>query len=118
MNALEQKVKVSKGRIFVAVGAIYSMDGDQSPLSEIVELAQKYEVYIIVDEPHSTGTVGEIGEGLCVSFGLETKIWARIYIFGKALGASAGLLAIRQTTRKYLINKSHPLIYSTAPMPV
>jgi len=117
-HALEQKLKISKGRKFIVVEALYSMDGDQVPLREIVELAQKYEAQIIVDEAHSTGTVGEKGEGLSISLGLESKIWARIYTFGKALGASGGLLAINETTRKYLINKSHPLIYSTAPMPV
>jgi len=117
VNALEQKLKISKGRKFVVIEAIYSMDGDQAPLTEIVELAQKYEAHIIVDEAHSTGTVGRNGEGLCISLGLESKIWARIYTFGKALGASGGLLAINETTQKYLVNKSHPLIYSTAPMP-
>jgi 8-amino-7-oxononanoate synthase len=94
------------------------MDGDLAPLQDIIELAQKYEGHIIVDEAHSTGTVGEKGEGLSLSLGLESKIWARIYTFGQALGASGGALAISQNTKNYLINKSHPLIYSTAPMPL
>ncbi len=118
VNSLEQKLSISKGRKFIVIESIYSMDGDLTPLTEIVELAQKYEGHIIIDEAHSTGTVGERGEGLSLSLGLESRIWARIYTFGKALGASGGLLAISGITKNYLINKSHPLIYSTASMPM
>jgi len=118
VNDLEKKLKLSKGKRFVVVEAIYSMDGDVAHLKEIVSLCQSYDAYIIVDEAHSTGVVGEFGKGLCNAIGLEDKVWARNYTFGKALGASGAVLAISKFTKEYLINQSHPLIYSTAPMPL
>lgn len=115
---LERKLKKAVGRIFIVVESIYSMDGDLCPLLPLIELARKYDAHIILDEAHSTGTIGPSGRGLAAMLSIETRIWARIYTFGKALGASGAVLAISQTTKEYLTNFSHPVIYSTAPMPV
>ena len=115
---LERKLKKAVGRIFVVVESIYSMDGDLCALQSIAALAEKYHAYIILDEAHSTGTIGPSGRGLTAMMGMEDRIWARIYTFGKALGASGAVLSISKRTKEYLTNFSHPVIYSTAPMPV
>jgi 8-amino-7-oxononanoate synthase len=115
---LERKLQKAQGRIFILAESIYSMDGDMCPLAELLFLAEKYNARIILDEAHSTGTIGPSGKGLSAMLKVENRIWARIYTFGKALGASGAVLAISQTTKEYLTNFSHPVIYSTAPMPV
>lgn len=87
---------LSDGRshVFVAVEAIYSMDGDVAPLREIVECVEHYlplgNGHVVVDEAHSTGIMGEKGRGLVAHLGLEDRIWARVHTFGKAMGCSGG----------------------------
>ena len=115
---LKKKLRQAKGKIFIVTESIFSMAGDTCPLKEISEIAKHYDAHIILDEAHSTGTRGIGGRGLSNELGLEKEVWARIYTFGKALGASGGILAISSTTKEYLTNYAHPVIYSTAPMPL
>src|SRR5688572_2333994 len=61
LNDLEEKLKRAQGNIFIAVESIYSMDGDQCPLKELIALAEKYNAIIILDEAHSTGIIGKNG---------------------------------------------------------
>ena len=81
--------------IFIAVEGVYSMDGDVAPLADVVEcvertLGTKGNGYIIVDEAHSTGVLGDRGRGLVCELGLEDRVWARVLGFGKAMGCSGG----------------------------
>lgn len=82
--------------IFIAVEGVYSMDGDTAPLQEIVDCVRQRlpegNGYIIVDEAHSTGIIGEKGRGLVCQLGLEDQVWARVHTFGKAMGCSGGEL--------------------------
>ncbi len=111
---LEQKLKRSKGKIFIAVESIYSMDGDECPLAELTVLAEKYEANIILDEAHGTGVLGEGGSGLAVSLGLESKIVIRVYTFGKAMGCHGACVVGTSEFIQYLVNFSRPFIYTTA----
>jgi 8-amino-7-oxononanoate synthase len=83
-----------KKNVFIAVEGVYSMDGDTTPLQEIVACVQQRlpegNGYIIVDEAHSTGVIGDRGRGLVCHLGLEDQIWARVHTFGKAMGCSGG----------------------------
>ena len=115
---LEKKLKPLKGKIYVVAEGIYSMSGSLVPITETADLCDKYEARLIIDEAHSTGTIGEKGEGIVISSQMKKKVWARIYTFGKALGASGAFLAINQQTKQMLVNKAHPLIYSTSPSPI
>lgn len=117
LNDLEEKLKRAKGNIFIAVESIYSMDGDESPLEELVALAEKYNATIILDEAHSTGSYGEDGAGLAVQKKLEKKIAVRVYTFGKAMGVHGACVAGDETLINYLINFARPFIYTTAMPP-
>jgi 8-amino-7-oxononanoate synthase len=117
MGDLESKLKLASGKVFIAVESIYSMDGDQCPLKELVVLAEKYGAIIILDEAHSTGVLGNAGSGLAVSLGLENKIDIRIYTFGKGMGIHGACVAGSSTLRDYLINFARPFIYTTAMPP-
>ncbi|KAK6541500.1 hypothetical protein TWF694_007308 [Orbilia ellipsospora] len=112
------KIMSGVKNVFVAVEGVYSMDGDIAPLKEIVECVEKSlprgNGYIIVDEAHSTGWLGNQGRGLVCQLGLESRIWARVHTFGKAMGCSGAIVLCTPTTRSYLINYARSLIYTTA----
>lgn len=80
--------------VFVAVEAVYSMDGDLAPLREMVDVIQEVlprgNGYLIVDEAHATGVFGQRGRGLCCELGVEDKVFARVVTFGKAVGSQGG----------------------------
>lgn len=92
----EQGREISEGRshVFLAVEAVYSMDGDLAPLHDIVRCVEQYlplgNGHVIVDEAHSNGLFGDRGKGLVCDLGLEDRVWARVQTFGKALGCSGG----------------------------
>lgn len=115
LTDLEEKLERSDAdNKFIVVESIYSMDGDRCPLDELVKLSEKYEAAIILDEAHSTGVVGENGAGQAVAKGLEDKIFARVYTFGKAMGVHGACVVADNTVIDYLINFSRPFIYTTA----
>lgn len=118
VQVLERLLRTHAGKtIFVAVESIYSMDGDQAPLVALVDLCERYGAYLIVDEAHSTGCCGPNGGGLCVELGLTERVFARLYTFGKAIGAHGAAVVGSTILRDYLINFARPLIYTTAPSP-
>jgi 8-amino-7-oxononanoate synthase len=114
MEELEEQLKKSEGELFVAAEAVYSMDGDQCPLEEIVELCEKYNANLILDEAHSNGLYGEKGEGIAVALGLQDKIFARLLTFGKAAGCHGAGVAGSKILKDYLVNYARPFIYTTA----
>lgn len=114
LDDLEAKLKRAEGTIYIAVESVYSMDGDQCPLPELVTLAEKYNAFIILDEAHSTGVYGDHGSGLAVSENLHDKIAVRIYTFGKAMGIHGACIAGSKELRNYLVNFARPFIYTTA----
>jgi len=111
---LEKKLKKAQGNKFVMVESLYSMDGDEAPLKEMVEVCEQHKAHLIVDEAHATGVWGEQGEGLVCQLRLEEKVLARIYTFGKALGLHGAAVTGSETLRNYLINFARPFIYATA----
>lgn len=117
LNDLEVKLKKASGKKFIVVESIYSMDGDECPLTELTTLAEKYGAMIILDEAHSTGVRGDNGSGLAVSLGLHNKIDIRIYTFGKAMGVHGSCVAGSETLKRYLVNFARPFIYTTAMPP-
>ncbi len=100
--------------LFIALESVYSMDGDLADLEAIVDLSEKYEANLIVDEAHATGVFGKNGRGLVSELGLEDKVFARIVTFGKALGCHGAIVLGSKNLRDYLINFARPFIYSTA----
>ena len=108
------RVKPVGGAVFVAVEALYSMDGDMAPLPELAALCRAQGLYLVVDEAHSNGLYGPGGEGLVVELGLTADVFARILTFGKALGSQGAAVAGPAVLRDYLLNFSRPFIYTTA----
>jgi 8-amino-7-oxononanoate synthase len=113
LSAAETK-EDHQGEIFVAAESVYSMDGDQCPLEEMVALCEKYNASLILDEAHSNGLYGENGEGLTVEKGLQDRIFARLLTFGKAMGCHGAGIAGSKILRDYLVNYARPFIYTTS----
>ncbi|KAF2451615.1 8-amino-7-oxononanoate synthase [Karstenula rhodostoma CBS 690.94] len=103
--------------VFVAVEAVYSMDGDVAPLQAIVDTVDGVlgpeAGYVVIDEAHATGVLGKEGRGLVCELGLEQKVFARLHTFGKALGCNGAIILGSSLLRHYLINYARPLIYTT-----
>lgn len=111
-------VHVERGDVYVVVDALYSMDGDEAPLTELVALCEERGYILIVDEAHSTGVFGERGEGLVNERGLRTKNSISMHTFGKSLAAFGAVVACSRTVKEYLVNRARPLIFSTALPPL
>jgi 8-amino-7-oxononanoate synthase len=117
VDDLEWKLIQAKGKKFVVIESIYSMDGDAAPVKEIVEMCKKHDALLIVDEAHATGVFGNKGEGLVAHYGLQKEVYACVYTFGKALGLHGAVITGSNTLRNYLINHARPFIYATAMPP-
>jgi 8-amino-7-oxononanoate synthase len=114
LEDLQTKLKKATGRAFIAVESIYSMDGDQCPLKELVKIAGAYGASIVLDEAHSTGVLGANGSGLAVVLGVEKEIPIRIYTFGKGMGIHGACVAGSTSLIQYLVNFARPFVYTTA----
>src|SRR5687768_550044 len=112
---LEKKISKSTGNIFVVDESIYSKDGDECPLAELIRLSEKDGFSIILDEAHSTSVTGPGGAGLCVAKALHERVDIRIYTFGKGMGVCGACVAGSENLISYLINYARPFMYTTAP---
>jgi len=111
LNSLEEKLRHGKGNCYVAIESVYSMDGDTPPIAEILNLCQKYDAKLIVDEAHATGL---FYNGLINQLKFEDRVFARVVTFGKALGCHGAVILGGTLLREYLVNFSRSFIYTTA----
>jgi 8-amino-7-oxononanoate synthase len=102
----------------IVTDTIFSMDGDRAPLREIVDLARRYGVMIMVDEAHAFGVLGAHGGGLVEELGLDKKIDIQMGTLSKAAGCFGAYVCGTKVLRDYLINKSRSFIYTTAMPPM
>ena len=127
LNDLEDKLKWAKDKsphpspvtrhVLIVTESIFSMDGDAAPLKEMVALKEEYGAWLMVDEAHATGIVGENGRGLADKLGVSGQIEIQMGTLGKALGASGGYVCGSRTLIDYLVNRARSFIFSTAPVP-
>lgn len=99
--------------VFILTEGLFSMTGDLAPIDEIVKLGDKYNSYIILDEAHSGGVLGENGVGLISRYN-QKRIVAKIITFGKGFGAHGAVALTNELIKKYLVNFSKTFIYTTA----
>ena len=120
MEELEQCLKDSqhlKYRMVVTDG-VFSMDGDIAKLPEIVELAEKYDALVMVDDSHATGYIGKTGRGTAEHFGLLGKIDIITTTFGKAMGGgNGGCTSGRKEIIEMLRQRSRPYLFSNTLAP-
>ena len=112
---LEWGLREADGRgSLIVTDSVFSMDGDVAPLEEIVELAQRYDARVMVDEAHATGCMGPGGRGAVADAGLEDEIDLLVGTLGKALGSYGAYVCCDRTMADFLVNRARTLIFSTA----
>ena len=104
-------------QILVITESVFSMDGDEAPLRELVELKDRHGAWLMLDEAHATGLHGTRRTGLAEAAGVSDRIDVHLGTLGKALGASGGYIAGSAALRDHLINHARSFIFSTAPVP-
>jgi 8-amino-7-oxononanoate synthase len=98
----------------IVTDSVFSMDGDVAPLAEIVEVARREGLRVVVDEAHATGCIGARGRGAVADAGLEREVDVVIGTLGKALGSYGAFAACSATMAAFLTNCARSLIFSTA----
>lgn len=120
MDSLEKvlsRVKDKYRTKLIVVDGVYSMDGDIAPLDRIVELAKAYGAYVMIDEAHATGVIGETGRGTPQHHNIEGKVDIVAGTLSKALGGVGGFIAASSELVELLRFYSRPYIFSTAMAP-
>jgi 8-amino-7-oxononanoate synthase len=116
LNYLEDVLRgeTGGGERIIVVESIFSMEGDRAPLSQLVELCERFDAFLVVDEAHSTGVDGAGGRGSVDEIGRSDRILATVHTCGKALASMGAFVAGSQTLRDFLINHARPFIFTTA----
>jgi 8-amino-7-oxononanoate synthase len=104
-------------KIWIITESLFSMDGDYSPLRELVGLKEEFGANLFLDEAHATGVTGPAGKGLAAHLGLSPRIEVQMGTLSKALGSSGGFIAGSRPLIELLINRARSFIFSTAPPP-
>ncbi|HAN18276.1 MAG: glycine C-acetyltransferase [Bacteroidetes bacterium GWC2_33_15] len=119
MEDLENQLKLAQAQRFriIVTDGVFSMDGNVAPMDKIVELAEKYDALVMVDECHSAGVVGKTGRGVTEQFNVRGKVDVITGTLGKAFGGAIGgfttgrkeiIELLRQRSRPYLFSNSIP----------
>ena len=119
---LERRLRQARNRgaqrVLVAVDSVFSMDGDETPLADIIELKKKYGAFLLVDEAHSIGAIGYTGRGICEQQGVApADIDILTGSLSKAIPSSGGFVAGSLGLKIYIQHGSAPYMFSAAMTP-
>ena len=122
MEDLERRIRQSKNRgarrILIAVDSVFSMDGDQAPLADLIEIKRKHGAFLLVDEAHSIGAIGPTGRGICEEQRIDpADIDIVTGSLSKAIPSSGGFVAGSRGFKIYIQHGSAPYIFSAAMTP-
>jgi len=117
-KSLERILKTRERKnALVLVEGVYSLDGDKAHLAEFVEICERYEAVLVVDDAHGTGTLGERGTGILEETGLRDRVPVIVSTFSKTFGGIGGILLgksdvvdlIKHNARSFLFSASLPV---------
>ncbi len=120
MGQLEKMLASSDAkRKLILSDAVFSMDGDVAPLKELLDLAEQYDAWLVLDDAHGFGVLGQEGRGSLTHFGIPFHP-RLVYIgtLGKAAGVSGAFVAGSSTVIEWLMQRSRSYIFTTASSPV
>jgi 8-amino-7-oxononanoate synthase len=106
-----------ESRVVIVTESIFSMEGDRTPLRELVELKNRFGATLLLDEAHAIGVVGPHGRGLAAELGLQGQIDVQMGTLSKSLGVSGAYVCGSRNLIDWLINRARSFVFSTAPPP-
>ena len=109
--------QTTSGRKLIITDAVFSMDGDIAPLPEILKLCEKHDAWLLVDDAHGFGVLGEQGRGILSHSGLDSPRIILMATLGKAAGVFGAFVAAEQVVIDTLINHARSYVYTTASPP-
>jgi len=115
--SLEAVIKENKGsyrRGLIVTDGVFSMDGDYPPLDKLTEIAEKYDLILMVDDAHGEGVLGEGGRGIVDHFKLHGKVDIEVGTFSKAFGVMGGVVAGDAKIIQWLRQRGRPFLFSSA----
>ena len=101
----------------IVVDGVYSMEGDLAPVPQLVELCEKYNASLMIDDAHGLGVFGKNGSGTASHFGLTDKVDLIMGTFSKSFGSLGGFIAGDKVVIEYLKHNSRSLIFSASMTP-
>jgi 8-amino-7-oxononanoate synthase len=113
-DALEAQLVASKApRKLIVTDAVFSMDGDIAPLPRLLELAERHDAWLVVDDAHGFGVLGE-GRGTLAHFSLASERIVYMGTLGKAAGVAGAFVAAHPAVIETIMQTARPYIYTTA----
>jgi len=116
-KSLEEQIQANLSnyrRALVVTDGVFSMDGDIAPLPDIYEVAQKYDILLMVDDAHGEGVLGKGGRGIVDHFGLHGKVDVEVGTLSKAFGVVGGVVAGNAVIIEWLRQRGRPFLFSSA----
>jgi glycine C-acetyltransferase len=115
-QSLEDQIKQAPEhrRSLVITDGVFSMDGDIAPLPQLVEVTQRHNVLLMVDDAHGEGVLGKGGRGIVDHFGLHGKVDIEVGTLSKAFGVVGGYVAAPSEIVEYLHQRGRPFLFSSA----
>ncbi len=101
----------------VVTDSVFSMEGAIAPLPELLALCERHQAWLVVDDAHGFGVLGEQGAGVLQHFGLRSPQLVYIGTLGKAAGVSGAFVAAHATVIEWLVQRARTYIYTTATPP-
>jgi glycine C-acetyltransferase len=119
-KSLERILKTRERKnALVLVEGVYSLDGDMAPMKEFVEICDRYEAVLVVDDAHGTGTLGERGTGILEHTGLQGKVPLVVTTFSKTFGGIGGVVLGSQDVVDHIKHQARSFIFSASlPVPI
>jgi len=112
---LQQKLTQAEGDTLIVTEGVFSMDGDMAPVVELTAIAERHKAWLMLDDAHGFGVLGDNGAGSVELYGLQQQqVPVLMATFGKAIGTAGAFIAGSQQLIDFMVNCARHYIYSTA----
>ncbi len=118
LELILKEERANYDQVFIIAESLYSMNGDCTDLKKVVDLKNKYNAFLYLDEAHALGVRGIKGLGLAEEYNLISEIDLLVGTFGKAIASQGAFIVCKKSIKDFLVNKMRSLIFTTALPPI